>query len=650
MSNYNAHTNSVGKEASRIIQLEVLKKVSDIVMATAGPKGSTTMIMKGNSYPLFSKDGKKVAEHIDVFGEVEKGILDQLIQIVQTVVSRVGDGTTSAIRLAYLIFVELVKMEKNDKISMNTYDIIDCFKKAVDIICKIIKSKAKELTPNSVYDICMISTNGNEELSSIIKRLYEKYGNGVYIELKTSNTTDYMIKEYDGLTLAKGYATPAYINRKNEICELKNVRLYTFKDPIDTPEMIGFFTRIVYDNILTPFNNLRMINQIKNNPQMARNIGEKKLKELEENSTMIPTLIMCPFMSRDLSTTMETLESLLYGFDKDETTRMAKPPIAIVNNLSRNLDELSDLSTLCDCKVIAKYIDESVQAKDIKDGKAPTIDNVTDFYGYAEQVIVYNDHTKFINPKNMFKTETIGDETKFVLDKDGNRVYSDTFESLVSFLNGQIAEAEKENDVVSIRMLRRRLNGLKSSLVELYIGGISVTDRESVKDLADDAIRNCRSAATCGVGRAANFEALLASCDALYDEKDELIYKFIEIINNAYISVVKELYSKSIPTNEVDKEFDRSLEKKQPINLRTGEYSNNVLASIDTDITVLDCISRIVTIMFTSNQILINSAFENRYAEITTSELWEEITKTEKSDTNFVKQPSKSDLDIVYTS
>ena len=57
-------------------------------MQTAGPKGSTTMIMQNNGlYPIFSKDGKKVLDHINSIGEVENGILDQLKQITETVVA-----------------------------------------------------------------------------------------------------------------------------------------------------------------------------------------------------------------------------------------------------------------------------------------------------------------------------------------------------------------------------------------------------------------------------------------------------------------------------------------------------------------------------------------------------------------------------------
>lgn len=615
MSEYVAHVNAVPKKASRKVHLEVLKAISDIVMQSAGPKGSTTMITTNNgTYPIYTKDGKKILEHINVFGEVEKGIHDQLLQITEEIVRRVGDGTTSAIRLSYLIFKELVAMEEDENIKMNSYDIIDSFKTATRLISSEVKKNGREMQPSDVYNLCMISTNGDTELSNMIADLYNRYGLDVYIDLKSSTTADYMTKEYDGLTINKGYASPAYANKPDGTCELRNAKIYVFKDPIDTPEMIGFFTRIVYENILIPFENLRKISKFQRNPSLAAGMSNEEFDKINNNTTMTPTVIMCPFISRDNSTTIEELEKLLYGFNKDETTMASKPPICIVNNLSQYVDELADISLLAGCKTIGKYIDLSVQEADIEAGKAPTIDTVTTFCGEAEQIIIDKEKCKFINPTEMFKKDDDGD---YILDENGNRVYSTTYESIVSFLTNALDEAKENGDTpVEINRLRRRLNGLTSALVELYIGGISVTDRESLKDLADDAVRNCRSAAVNGVGRATNFEALMASRE-LKTRCSEKINRFINIIYNAYEQIVKEIYSTSIVTeSDLEDEFKESINREMPLNLRTMQYTDDVITSIDSDIAVLDCISRIVTIMFTSNQILVSSAFDNKYAGI----------------------------------
>ena len=88
----------------------------------------------------------------------------------------------------------------------------------------------------------------------------------------------------------------------------------------------------------------------------------------------------------------------------------------------------------------------------------------------------------------------------------------------------------------------------------------------------------------------------------------------IKIIYNSYKSIVMLLYkSKYNNSDIVDNVLKESLEKGCPINLRTGEYDNHVLSSIDSDICALDSISKIVTIMATSNQMLLPNVNDYKY-------------------------------------
>ena len=48
---------------------------------------------------------------------------------------------------------------------------------------------------------------------------------------------------------------------------------------------------------------------------------------------------------------------------------------------------MDDISNLCGCKSIRKYIDPKMLIKDQETGNAPTVDNVFEFYGECEVVI-----------------------------------------------------------------------------------------------------------------------------------------------------------------------------------------------------------------------------------------------------------------------
>ena len=77
-------------------------------------------------------------------------------------------------------------------------------------------------------------------------------------------------------------------------------------------------------------------------------------------------------------------------------------------------------------------------------------------------------------------------------------------------------------------------------------------------------------------------------------------------------------YSPSITASLVSKYFsgtvlEQSFEKGQPFNLRTKSFDGKVLSSIDTDVWALDTISKIVTIMATSNQFILPTVNVNNY-------------------------------------
>ena len=153
-------------------------------------------------------------------------------------------------------------------------------------------------------------------------------------------------------------------------------------------------------------------------------------------------------------------------------------------------------------------------------------------------------------------------------------------------------------------------------MVEAYIGGVTVADRDQIRDLMEDAILNCRSAARTGVGYGANFEGAAASRKLINkNEVDDVIhYEISKIIADSYKEIMTILYG-TIFKNEgsLNDVLEQSFEKGQPFNLRTKSFDGKVLSSIDTDVWALDTISKIVTIMATSNQFILPTVNVNNY-------------------------------------
>ena len=574
-------TNVVSGEKLRNIQSITLSQTKDFLSKTFGPMGSNTKIIKGQNQAeitsSYSKDGLKVLSSIINSGPIEASIVDELIAVTRAVEKEVGDGTTSTVILSSLIFDKLRVLA--DKYNMPPFKLCRLFSQVVDEICDNIMEGARDCSFDDIYNIAMISTNGNEEVSENIKRIYSEFGMDVELSVGISNTSDSMLKVYDGLTITEGMSDPVFINnRKDNTSEIHDAHIYHFADPIDTMDQIALFEAILAHNIYEPYEN-----------------GESP----------IPTVITCPKLSRDMSATMKQLANQLYQFD-NQGAEAAKPPILIISDVVAS-DEIimDDIANLCGCKTIHKYIDPEVYKKDIENGTAPTVDTITDFAGHAELVVSDSKKTKFINPLHM-----TGEKE--------DPVYS----AMINFLETEIEQEKNSENAHSIGLLKKRLSALKANMVDYLVGGVTISDRDMNKDLVEDAVKNCKSASLYGIGFAANYEGLSSSLEILnnyINNKNRGIYIDIaQCIFESYLEVTRILY-RSVELDEdlVEKAVWQSLEDAHPYNISEGYLDSDsgwkVLCSIKLDVNILKDVSKIISMMLTANQALLMSAAINLY-------------------------------------
>lgn len=572
----NLFTNVVPKESLRRAQLETMEALKDYLSKSFGPYGSNTIINKENGLPRYTKDGHTILKSIQVSGEIERAVLSDIEEETRTQAIKIGDSTTSITILSAIIFKALSEYEKNHP-DKTPAQIVKTFKNVTEEICEEIKKHGRETTVDDVYNIALISTNGDEKLAKMLKDIYEEFGLDVYIDVKASMNGTTYLKEINGMTMDCGFLDPTLINDPGKnACVISNPRIYAFKDPIDTMEMGAFLDAILYKNIIKPIKD-------------------------QDVESMVPTVIMAPRISRDYSAFMDQLMQ-----------SMASAPAAnrgwlniITDIQSCDMEQFEDICDLCGCKYIKKYLDPEIQKEDIEKGYAPTPETINNFSGTADKVISDANKTTFINPLNMYK-------------EDGSN--SLLLDQRLDYLERQIKRLEVEgNNTTDIYTLKKRLNSLKGKMVEIYIGGVTVADRDAERDLLEDAVLNCRSAALNGVGYAANFEGLRASNEVFYKyaeepESDENIIS--GIIFNAYDEITRLLYS-TIPNKDdydLDKMILDSLTVKYcPYNISTNEYDGKVLTSIDTDICTLTTISKIITIMATANQFILSTLNVNKY-------------------------------------
>lgn len=569
--------NIVGANTMRSIQSKTLNELADYLVPSFGPLGSYTCIKKENALSRYTKDGHTIIGSIHYNGIIEQSIKDDVESITRHIVKTVGDGTTSAVILSAEIFDGINGMIRDieeDGIPVCTAEVVKCIESAVNTIKNSIKSYAKDLTPDLVYDIAMISTNGNEFISKTLKDIYTEFGNSVFIDVNAGLTENTVIKSYNGMTLNTGYSDACYVtNTKNNTSEVDNPQVYFFEHPIDTKELGVYFDSILARNIIEPVNT-------------------------QHYDAIIPTVIFAPTISQDVSSIMDSLVATMTSMPVNN-----RLPICIITGY-HEVDQLADLAMMCGAKMIRKYIDPNIYKADVEAGRAPTPDTIFNWAGRCDRVVAYSDKTVFTRPCKMFMI-------------DGS--YSEQYNNLIAFLESEIKNSYENGDSINeIGTMKRRLNSLKSNMVELFVGGITQADRDALRDLVEDAVLNIRSAAENGVGYGANILAATtvasyASCvlDEYASDEDVMINTIMKIIENAYISLIDTLYSGTgIYWSTA---YDKFNNDELIYNIRTKSWSNNVRSSIMSDIVILDTVTRIVTMMATCNQFIVPTAMHNVY-------------------------------------
>ena len=570
--------NVVTREKLRPIQSQTLQEIKSILEMSFGPNGSNTCIKMENGLPKYSKDGHTILGAIHYNGIIEQSIKDDLESITRNVVKNVGDGTTSAVLLSSLIFDRIHLHEDKYK----PVEIVTAFNKIAEMIISSIKESAKPITIDDVYDIAMISTNGNSFIAETLKEIYNEHGFGVFIDVSAGLNEDFVVKTYNGMTLSTGYADSCYVtNTENNTCVIDHPEVYFFEHPIDTKELGVYFDSIISANIIHPLD--------------AINKGD-------ETAMMIPTVIFAPKISQDMTSLMDSLTSYMAKMPASN-----KLPICIISEY-QDIENLNDLAMMCGAKLIRKYIDPKIYEYDKQAGRAPTPETICNWAGTCEQVVAHSDKTIFVRPSKVY-------------DEYGE--YSELYNNLVRFLESEIAKAKSGGDSIrEVGHLKRRLNSLKSNMVELYVGGISQADRDSLRDLVEDAVLNIRSAAQYGVGFGANISGAIAVdnvfCESSFNA-DSLESEIIVDIDNAYTDLIDILYGNTSMFDGM--RFDSpkmqaiifAKEDGKVYNIREKCWATNVKTSIMSDIVVLESVTKIIGIMATCNQFIVPTAMHNVY-------------------------------------
>ena len=615
--------NVIDKKAYRQRVTNIVNYISDCVSRTLGPCGHTALIQTSDSV-VATKDGWNVTRAISFDNIVDNSIKSMIESCGQSVVLKVGDGSTTVIKATSVLNKQLMDLESNHNYTIRQIE--DTLKECIDEIIVELRKGAVPITDENmyeaIYNVAMVSTNWNEEISKMIADIYVKTKNPIIkiLESGTTQTKAEIINGYDlngNLELKNFYFTDV----ERQVCELKNPKIIMFDhkvmDKYFIPlNLIGGIlqkqgTQLV---VLAPDFDITFIHRIKNMNSMAMNTGAGFVN-------IVPAHYISNFnIDRECVDDFAALcgaiiirrddEDLLEFFE-DITTSMMTKPIPTEGLTGEEL---------------AKAKESNAEREAMRDSVLQFLpEKLDEIAGSCDKIT--------LSDKNIIIDGLSNMNEKLVADRKA---------TLEAEINGKIKECDALTMLTDdIRQKRIRLGKLNCHMGIIKVGGYGKANLKTLRDALDDATRACEAAYRDGytVGSSiAIGSAIQSKFDILYRKNDEsLKTKIIEAIYDSFCEVFAQLWNNKgsdpiikdtdaedgnwifeIPWDEEGKTakiysellYDTCSLNRWGYDIIEGKFDkecNRIINPVNVDIEVLQGCLRLVLNCFSSDQLIITN-------------------------------------------
>lgn len=195
---------------------EIVREFVDFLSPTYGPAGRKVLIQDG--YNITSADdGKTAAQHYELDNEIDNAVVMYVKEAMNKTDSRVGDGTTTSAIILGALVEEAGKKNANPLLAINPHGIIQDIRKGAEEAVKQIKKASKDIkTKEELYEVAYNSYN-NEEVARVISDTLFSIGKNGAISIEDSPTAKTECEVVEGMELAKGYASPYFVDEGDRV-------------------------------------------------------------------------------------------------------------------------------------------------------------------------------------------------------------------------------------------------------------------------------------------------------------------------------------------------------------------------------------------------------------------------------------------------
>lgn len=196
------------EEEARENLFKGIKKLTDAVACTLGPRGRNVGLERSWGAPMITSDGRSIIKDISLQDRYEDIGASMAKEVVEKIKEKSGDGTTTG---TILLMAMVENGMKHISSGLSPITLKRGMDKATEAIVKEIEKKAIPVkNSKETKNIATVSASGNEEIGSLIAEAIEKVGKSGVITIEEGKGTETTIELVEGMEFDRGYISPYF--------------------------------------------------------------------------------------------------------------------------------------------------------------------------------------------------------------------------------------------------------------------------------------------------------------------------------------------------------------------------------------------------------------------------------------------------------
>ena len=192
-----------------------VKKLSDAVKVTMGPRGRNVLLQKSFGAPTITKDGVSVAKEIELADTIENMGAGLVREVTSKTNDEAGDGTTTATVLAHAIFKEGLR---NITAGANPIEVKRGMDKFATAVINELKNASKKVEgKKEIAQVATISANSDTSVGDLIAEAMEKVGKDGVITVEEAKSINDELNVVEGMQFDRGYLSPYFITNAEKM-------------------------------------------------------------------------------------------------------------------------------------------------------------------------------------------------------------------------------------------------------------------------------------------------------------------------------------------------------------------------------------------------------------------------------------------------